>query len=117
MIFSACFAIAQSQGFQRRTVEERVKDVNEKLAVLKLSAEQASKSDSVFTEFFTSSDKSIEEMRASGSFDREAMMTKRKELTDARDARLKVIFTAEQFKKFKDEIEPSMRPQRRPNGN
>jgi hypothetical protein len=41
-----------------------------------------------------------------------AFGAKRKELTDARDAKLKVIFTEAQMKQWKDEIEPSMRPQR-----
>ncbi len=54
----------------------------------------------------------MEEMRASGSTDRDAMMVKRKELSDARDIKLKAIFSADQMKKWKEEIEPSMRPQR-----
>ena len=43
------------------------------------------------------------------------MMAKRKEMNDAQDVNLKLIFTTEQFKKFKDEIEPAMIPQRRNN--
>ena len=50
-------------------------------------------------------------MRESGG-DRDAMMAMRKELNDARDTKLKVVLTADQMKKWKDEIEPSMRPQR-----
>ena len=52
-----------------------------------------------------------QEMRESGG-DRDAMMAMRKELNDARDTKLKVVLTADQMKKWKDEIEPSMRPQR-----
>ena len=55
-------------------------------------------------------------MRASGSFDRDAMMAKRKELSDARDEKLKKIFTADQFKKFKEEVEATLRPQRQGGG-
>jgi hypothetical protein len=51
-------------------------------------------------------------MRASGNTDREAFQAKRKELAEARDAKLKLIFTEEQQKKWIDEIEPGLRPQR-----
>ena len=59
----------------------------------------------------------MKEMRASGNMDREAMMTKRKELAEARDAKLKLIFTEEQLKKWINEIEPGLRPQRPPQQN
>jgi hypothetical protein len=45
--------------------------------------------------------------------DRQVMMEKMAPLTDARDAELKGILTEDQYKKWKDELEPSMRPQRR----
>ena len=54
-------------------------------------------------------------MRASGSFDREAYQAKRKEWDATRDVQLKAVFTAEQFKKWQEEVEPSLRPQRKPN--
>src|SRR5687768_7794735 len=100
-------AVAQGGGgnFQQRPIEERVKTVMEKLAPLNLDKNQSMQTDSIFTEFYKASDKTMEEMRASGSFDREAMMTKRKELSDARDEKLKKVFNADQFKKFKDELE------------
>ena len=53
----------------------------------------------------------MDELRASGA-DLNAMMGKRKEFADARDAKLKLIFTEAQMKQWKDEIEPSLRPQR-----
>jgi hypothetical protein len=37
-------------------------------------------------------------------------------LVTDRDEKLKGIFSADQFKKFKDEVEPALRPQRRPQG-
>jgi hypothetical protein len=40
------------------------------------------------------------EMRESGNMDREAMMAKRKELAGERDAKLKLIFTEAQMKKW-----------------
>lgn len=54
-------------------------------------------------------------MRPSGSMDREALSAKRKEMSDARDAKLKTVFSEEQFKKWKADIEPAMAPQRRNN--
>jgi hypothetical protein len=37
-------------------------------------------------------------------------------MSTERDEKLKAIFTEDQFKKYKDEVEPSMRPQRRGGG-
>jgi hypothetical protein len=59
----------------------------------------------------------MDEMRASGSVDRDAMMAKRKEQSDARDVKLKAIFSADQMKKWKEEIEPTTRQQRPPSNN
>jgi protein CpxP len=104
-------------GFQRRTPEERLKMTKEKLADLKLNQDQTTKSDSVFMEAFRAQDKIFEEMRAAGGQpDREAMREKFQKLNADRDEKLKKIFTEDQFKKWKDEIEPSLRPQRRNNG-
>ncbi len=119
MIVAALFSItmvsAQGGGGQRQTPEERTKATMEKLAVLNLDADAKAKTETVIAEFNTSQQKAMEEMRASGSMDRDAMMAKRKEMADARDAKLKAIFTADQMKKWIDEIEPSMRPQRQRN--
>ena len=111
-------AVAQGGGgnFQQRPIEERVKTVIEKLAPLNLDKTQTASTDSIFTDFYKASDKTMEDMRASGSFDREAMMAKRKELSDARDEKLKKVFTADQYKKFKDELEATLRPQRQGGG-
>ncbi len=109
--------MAQGGGnFQQRPIEERVKTVIEKLALLNLDKNQSALTDSVFTEFYKATDKSMEEMRASGSFDRETMMAKRKEFSEARDEKLKKVFTSDQFKKFKDELEATLRPQRQGGG-
>ena len=51
-------------------------------------------------------------MRASGTMNRDEMVAKLKELADARDAKLKTIFTPDQMKKWTEEIAPSLRPQR-----
>jgi len=113
-VFAAVFSIgfASAQGGQRKSIEERVKEIKEKLADFKLDATKSAQVDSAFTVFFNSSQKAMEEMRASGTMDREAMRANRQKLADERDAKLKNIFSADQYKKWKDEIEPATRPQR-----
>ena len=105
--------MAQGQGGPRITLEERIKIVNEKLADFKLDSEKLAKTDSVFTDYYDALQKQRDEMRASGgSPDRDAMREKMLKLNNDRDERLKLIFTSEQFKKWKDDIEPAIRPQR-----
>jgi periplasmic protein CpxP/Spy len=104
-------------GGQRRTPEEQLKAVKEKLVDLKLSADQTTKSDEAFMDYFKGRDKMMEEMRAGGGQpDRDAMREKSQKLATERDDKLKKIFDEGQFKKWKDEIEPSLRPQRRQGG-
>lgn len=105
-------ALAQGGGFQRPPLEERVKNAMEKMKPLNLDKETTAKVDTIFTDFYKAQDKAFEEMRSSGSFDREAMAAKRKEMSDARDEKLKKVLSESAYKKFKDEIESSMRPQR-----
>lgn len=107
--------LAQGGGFQRQTPEERTEAVMTKIAELKLDESTTAKAKIIFNDFFTAQQKAMEEMRSSGSMDREGMMQKRQELVEARDKKLKEIFTKEQMKKWMDDIEPSLRPQRRGN--
>ncbi len=102
-------------GFQRRTVEERLKAIDEKIAVFNLEKTKKDQADTVFTHYFKAVDIKREDMRSSGSMDREKMREEMQKLSGDRDDKLKNIFTIDQFKKWKDEIEPSLRPQR-PNG-
>jgi hypothetical protein len=105
-------------GGQQRTPEERVTQVMERLADLKLDKDQTDKTKVVFKEYFEARQKMMEEMRAGGGQpDREQMREKGQKLVTERDEKLKKIFTEDQFKKFKDEIEPAMRPQRGGGGN
>lgn len=114
-LFSITAVNAQGGGGQRQTPEERTKATMEKMAPLNLDAEAKAKTEAIITEFNTASQKAMTELRESGA-DREAMMAKRKELTDARDGKLKLVFTEAQMKQWKDEIEPSLRPQRQGGG-
>ncbi len=113
--FCAGFAVnAQGGGnMPRRTVEERVKTVMDKLADFKLDKDKTALTDSAFTSYYRDQDKMREEMMSGGGTpDRDAMRAKFQKLAADRDDKLKKIFTDEQFKKWKDEIEPTTRPQR-----
>ncbi len=106
---------AQGGGnFQRRTPEERLKPIHEKLdSAFKPDASKMALLDSVFMNSFREQDKKMDELRAGGGQpDRDAMMAVRQKLTDERDAKLKAILTEAQMKTWKDDIEPSMRQQR-----
>jgi periplasmic protein CpxP/Spy len=113
--FAGSMAANAQGGFPRRTVEERVKAVDEKIAVFNLEKTKKDQADTVFTQYFKTADAKREEMMNSGSPDREKMRSEMQKLSGDRDDKLKSIFTDDQFKKWKDEIEPSLRPQR-PNG-
>ncbi|OQP50417.1 hypothetical protein A4H97_00820 [Niastella yeongjuensis] len=100
-------------GYQRRTPEERLKMVKEKLVDLNLDKGQTAKSDSAFLDYYKAQDKIFEEMRAGGGApDRDAIREKIMKLAGDRDEKLKKIYTDEQFKKWKETIEPATRPQR-----
>jgi periplasmic protein CpxP/Spy len=114
-LFSITAVNAQGGGnFQRRTPEERLKPIHEKLdSAFKLDAAKMKQVDDIFLNSFKESDKKMEEMRAGGGqMDRDAMMAARQKMNDERDAKLKEILTADQMKIWKDTIEPSTRPQR-----
>jgi len=114
-LLSFCAVNAQGGGggMQRMTVPERVKLVMDKLADFKLDKDKTALTDSAFTEYYRGGQKMREEaMAAGGQPDRDAMREKMKKLADERDEKLKKIFTDEQYKKWKDEIEPTTRPQR-----
>ena len=114
-LFAACIFITSANaqgGGQRQTPEERAAAAMEKMAPLNLDSAVKAKTNVIITDFFQNQQKAFMEMRESGNMDREAMMAKRKELAGERDAKLKLIFTEAQMKKWVDEIEPSLRPQR-----
>src|SRR5688572_11059370 len=110
MVVGSISASAQG-GFQRRTVEERVKTVHDKLdSAFKLEATMLSETDFIFTEYYKATDKLREEMMNSGDQGGfQAMREKMQPLADARDEKLKKAFNDEQFKIWKEQIEPAMR--------
>jgi len=115
----AAIAVNAQGGFQRRTVEERVQLTHQKMdSAFKLDKTKLAAADSAFASFYRSTDKLRDEMMAGGGqFDRQAFMDKVQPLTDERDKKLQGILTADQFKTWKDQIEPSLRPRRPGGGN
>jgi len=110
LIFAATVSTRAQQGMQQRTVEERVKSaMNKILDPLKLDQAQQDKTKDIFTEYYTSQDKIREDARASGTRPDRSV---REKLANDRDDKLKSIFTDDQFQKFKNDIEPTLRPQR-----
>lgn len=113
--FSVTAVQAQGGGnYQRRTPEERLKPIHEKLdSAFKLDAAKLKQVDDIFLNAFKESDKKMDEMRAGGGqFDRDAWAAARQKMNDERDAKLKEILTADQMKNWKEQIEPTTRPQR-----
>lgn len=116
LFLSVTVSHAQGGGnFQRRTVEERVKTIDEKFAAFNLEKSKATEVDSIFTKFFKDQDKLRDELMSSGG-QRDQMREKMEPLRTERDDKLKKVLSDDQFKKWKDEIEPSMRQGRQGGG-
>lgn len=112
LIFAALGSLNAQEARQRLSPEERTNAAIEKMAPLNLDEEAKTKTAAVLKEFFEDQEKAMREFRESGNADRETIRAKRQELAAARDEKLKKIFTAEQMKKWLEEIEPTLRPQR-----
>ena len=106
-------------GFHRRTVEERVQMAQQKFdSAFKLDKAKLADADSVFANYYRGQDKIREEMMSGGGQpDFQAMREKMQPLMDERDKKLEGILTADQYKTWKDAIEPSLRPRRQNNNN
>jgi hypothetical protein len=112
--------VSNAQGsFQRRTVEERVQMAQQKFdSAFKLDKAKLADADSVFANYYRGQDKIREEMMSvGGQPDFQAMREKMQPLMDERDKKLQGILTADQYKTWKDAIEPSLRPRRQNNNN
>lgn len=111
LIMTTTSIFAQGGG-QQMTVPERVKATMDKITpALALNPQQVSSTDSVFTDYYTTASKVMQEARASGERPDRSVFEK---MTADRDAKLKNIFTADQYTKFKNEVEATIRPQRKP---
>ncbi|HVT84803.1 MAG TPA: hypothetical protein VHD35_06355 [Chitinophagaceae bacterium] len=120
MLLTVMFAaiITANAQFQQRTVEERVKMVHTKIdSAFKLGDKKMADVDSIFANFYRSQDKLRQDMMSGGERpDFQAMREKMQPLTEERDNKLKAVLGDDNFKVWKEQIEPSMRPQRRGGG-
>jgi hypothetical protein len=101
-------------GFQMPTPEERVKRVHAKLdSAFKLDETKAKQVDDAFLEFYKQQDKVRQELMDAngGNFQgmREQMDEKMKPHQEALDAKVKPILGDDNFKIWKDQIEPTLR--------
>lgn len=94
------------------TPEERTKVAMEKLAEFNLKTDTRTQVESILTNFYSSQQSAMKEMRASGSTDRAAMMEKNKQLAGERDGKLKQILTTEEYNRWITDVEPSLRLQK-----
>jgi periplasmic protein CpxP/Spy len=111
--------MAQGGGNRPRlTVEERVQRMHHAVdSAFKLEASRLAQSDSAFAKYYRAQDKLREEMRAGGGQpDFQAMREKMQPLMDERDKELKVIYGDDLYKKWKEELEPALRPRGGPGG-
>ncbi len=107
-------------GGQRKTVAERVKMIHDKFdSTFKFEVKKQAAIDSAFAEQYREQDKMREEMMAKFSDGtqpdqaaRDEMRDKAKEVTILRDEKLQTLMTEAEYKKWKNELEPSLRPQR-----
>ena len=114
----AAITVNAQGGFQRRTVEERVQMAHQKLdSAFKLDKAKLAEADSAFATYYRAQDKVREEiMSGGGQPDFQAFREKMQPFIDERDKKLQGILTAEEYKTWKDVIEPSMRPRRQNGG-
>jgi hypothetical protein len=109
--------IAANAQFQRRTPEERAATIHAKIdSAFKLDATKLANLDTAIVALYKAQDKKREEMMAGGMPDRETMMAEMKKFSDAQDEIIKAVLTEDQFKIWKEQIQPSMRPQRQGGG-
>ena len=113
LIMTTTSIFAQGGG-QQMTVPERVKATMDKMTTpLGLNDSQVTSTTAAFTDYYNAQTKMFQDVRSSGARpDRDAVQ----KLTDDRDAKLKTIFTEDQYTKFKGEVEATLRPQRRQDG-
>ncbi|MBS1742709.1 MAG: hypothetical protein JST81_06685 [Bacteroidetes bacterium] len=109
--FMSITSLMAQEARQMPSPEERTKAAMAKIAAFDLSSEKRTKVEAILVDFYTTQQSTMREMRAAGG-DREQMMEKNKDLAAKRNDKLKEIFTEEEYTKWINDIEPSLRPQR-----
>ncbi len=97
------------ENFTRRTVEERVAAVHQKMeSAFKLDKAKFAQIDSVFSKYYRNIDRVRDDLMAGGG-DRSQIREKMQALVDERDAELAVLLGEANFKTWKEVIEPSVK--------
>lgn len=97
-------------GFQMPTPEERVKRVNFKMdSAFKLDETKMKQVEALYLDFYKQQDKVREEVMAGGGGGFQAMQEAMKPYQEALDAKLKPILGDDNFKIWKEQIEPTLR--------
>ena len=97
-------------GFQMPTPEERVKRVNFKMdSAFKLDETKMKQVEALYLDFYKQQDKVREEVMAGGGGGFQAMQEAMKPYQEALDAKLKPILGDDNFKIWKEQMEPTLR--------
>ena len=117
-VLSATVSAQPGGGFQRQTPEQRVAAIHFKLdSAFKIAADKLIILDSALIVLYKAQDARMQEIFSGGERpDMETMMAERKKYSDSRDEMIKAMLTEDQFAIWRDNIAPSMRPQRPPGG-
>ena len=110
---ASSFAQGGGGGFQMQTPEERVQRVHFKMdSAFKLDETKAKQVDALFLDYYKQQDKVREELMAAngGNFQgmREQIQEKMKPYMETLDGKLKPIVGDDNFKIWKDQIEPTL---------
>jgi len=105
------FAQGGGDGFQRTTPEERVQRAHFKIdSAFKLDETKLKQVDALYLDYYQKQDKMREEMRADGGGGGfQAMQEKMQPVTDELDGKLKPILGNDNFKIWKEQVEPTLR--------
>ena len=109
-ILGAVSSFAQG-GFQMPSAEERTKRAHFKIdSAFKLDATRMAQADSAFLTFYKAADKVREEVFSGGGQpDFQLMQEKMKPHQEALDAKIKPVLGDDNFKIWKEQIEPTLR--------
>jgi hypothetical protein len=111
MLTGTISSFAQGDG-QRPTPEERVKRAHAKLdSAFKLDETKLKQIDALYLDYYQKQDKVREEVRANGGGGGggSVMQEKMKPFTDELDGKLKPILGDDNFKIWKEQVEPTLR--------
>jgi hypothetical protein len=108
-LVSFLFLTVVANGQESQWQNEKVKTVMATITgPLKLDASQLSRTRNAFAEFYRSQEEARDASQASGKQPERVLFQK---MLKERDKKLKAIFTAAQYTKFKNDLEDSLRPQ------